>query len=119
MSTRPAEAAGGPAIDLYDPATYVPGVPHEELARLRATSPVHWQDIPGQAGYWTILKHADVEHVSRDPALFSVARGGIVLDDVHGAAGAGRRRGARRRPPPGGRRGRPCRSARAGSRPRR
>ena len=68
-------------IDLYDPATYASGVPHGELARLRAASPVHWQDIPGQAGYWAILKHADVEYVSRNPGLFSASRGGIVLDD--------------------------------------
>jgi hypothetical protein len=39
-------------IDLYNPDTYVLGAPHDEFTRLRREDPVHWQDIPGQAGYW-------------------------------------------------------------------
>lgn len=69
-------------IDLYSPDTYVHGAPHEEFARLRREDPVHWQEIPGQAGYWAVLRHADVVHVSRNPRLFSCEEGGVVLEDL-------------------------------------
>lgn len=81
MRTEPVASPAADGIDLYDPGSYAAGPPHEEFARLRAVSPVHWQEIPGQAGYWAILKHTDVEHVARNPLLFSAARGGIVLED--------------------------------------
>ena len=68
--------------DLYSPAAYVDGPPHAALEELRRTSPVYWQDIPGQPGYWAVLKHADVVHVSREPLLFSASEGGIMLEDA-------------------------------------
>lgn len=80
-----------PAIDLYDPRTYLDSAPHEAFTRLRASSPVYWQDIPGQPGYWAILKHADVEHVARNPLLFSASLGGIVLEDGDAESLAGQR----------------------------
>lgn len=70
------------AADLYDPGTYADAPPHEEFTRLRAEDPVHWQDIPGQPGYWAVLRHADVVHVSRNPGLFSCEAGGVVLEDL-------------------------------------
>lgn len=70
------------AVDLYDPDTYSAGPPHEVLSELRRTDPVHWQDIPGEPGYWAVLGHADVVHVSRNPTLFSCEEGGIVLEDM-------------------------------------
>ena len=80
-----------PAIDLYDPRTYLDSAPHEAFTQLRASSPVYWQDIPGQAGYWAVLKHADVEHVARNPLLFSASLGGIVLEDGDAESLAGQR----------------------------
>ena len=50
---------------------------------------MYWQDIPGQPGYWAVLKHADVVHVAREPLLFSASEGGIMLEDARArAAGA-------------------------------
>jgi len=69
-------------IDFYDPDLYVNGPPHELFAELRASQPVAWQDIPGQEGYWAVLKHADVVHVSRQPLLFSASTGGVVLETL-------------------------------------
>jgi cytochrome P450 len=69
-------------VDLSDPDTYLDGPPHAYFASLRATDPVHWQDMRGQPGYWAILKHADVEQVARQPMLFSSAEGGVVLEDL-------------------------------------
>ena len=65
--------------DIYDPDGYVDGPPHEVFTELRRTDPVHWQDIPGQAGYWAVLKHADVMTVAKEPNLFSASEGGVVL----------------------------------------
>ncbi|MEI7623348.1 MAG: cytochrome P450, partial [Actinomycetes bacterium] len=69
-------------IDLYDPDTYSASVPHEDFATLRREDPVHWQDMPGQPGYWAVLRHADVVHVSRHPELFSCEAGGVVVEDL-------------------------------------
>ena len=69
-------------IDLYDPDTYSASVPHEDFATLRRKDPVHWQDMPGQPGYWAVLRHADVVHVSRHPELFSCEAGGVVVEDL-------------------------------------
>jgi cytochrome P450 len=69
-------------IDLYTPDGYLDGPPHDVLAELRRTQPVFWQDMPGQPGYWAVLKHADVVHVAREPVLFSASEGGVVLEDL-------------------------------------
>ncbi|MGC0421320.1 cytochrome P450 [Embleya sp. AB8] len=68
--------------DLYRPERYLAGPPHTLFAELRATRPVYWQDIPGQPGYWAVLKHADVEYVSQHPELFSAEAGGIIVEDL-------------------------------------
>lgn len=67
---------------LADPNTFVDGVPHDELARLRATEPVSWQEMDGEPGFWAVLRHADVVHVARHPELFSASRGGVVIEDL-------------------------------------
>jgi len=71
-----------PSVDLYDPDTYVPGPPHEAFDELRASVGVVWQDIPDQAGYWLVLRHADVVRVAREPTRFSAHEGGIVLETL-------------------------------------
>ena len=69
-------------LDLADPDTYVEGPPHEQLAELRRTEPVYWQEMHGEPGYWAVLKHADVVHVAREPNLFSASAGGVMLEDL-------------------------------------
>jgi cytochrome P450 len=69
-------------IDIYDPDGYVAGPPHEVLARLRAESPVFWQDMPDGPGYWAVLRHADLVHVAKHPEIYSAWLGGIVLEDL-------------------------------------
>jgi cytochrome P450 len=68
------------AIDIYDPELYVDGPIHEIFAELRRTEPVWWQPMPGEPGYWVVLKHADVTHVARNPQLFSAETGGVILE---------------------------------------
>jgi cytochrome P450 len=68
-------------VDIYDPDRYVEGVPHHLFRRLRREAPVFWQELPGDQGYWALLKHADVVAASTDPETFSAARGGIIIED--------------------------------------
>ncbi|MGW4245147.1 cytochrome P450 [Nocardia sp. NPDC004722] len=71
----------GTVTDIYDPELYVAGPIHEIFAELRRTDPVHWQEMPGEPGYWAILKHADVAHVARNPRLFSAEQAGVILEN--------------------------------------
>ena len=72
------------AVDLADPDTFVGGVPHEALAALRRSDPVHWQPMDNEPGFWAVLRHADVVHVARHPEVFSSHAGGITVEDVTG-----------------------------------
>ncbi|GAB0108233.1 cytochrome P450 [Nocardia sp. JMUB6875] len=71
----------GAVTDIYDPDLYVAGPIHEIFAELRRTDPVHWQEMPGEPGYWAVLKHADVAHVARNPQLFSAEQQGVILEN--------------------------------------
>ncbi|MCU1357757.1 MAG: cytochrome [Acidimicrobiales bacterium] len=73
-------AASG--LRLADPNTFSGGVPHEALAELRRTTPVAWQEMEGQPGFWAVLGHADVVTVARDPGRFSAEQGGVVIEDL-------------------------------------
>jgi cytochrome P450 len=72
----------GEPVDIYDPDWYLGDDVHDTFARLRRDDPVHWQDIPGQAGYWAVLRHADLVHVARHPELYSSWQGSVVLEDL-------------------------------------
>lgn len=67
---------------ILDRSLYAQGAPHELLAELRRTSPVVWEDLPGQAGCWVLLRHEDVGWAGRQPELLSSALGGITADDM-------------------------------------
>ena len=72
---------------VFDPATYVDGVPFEALARMRRSGPVAWVaelpvlGWPAGPGFWLVLRHADVESVLTRPQLFSSARGATQIRD--------------------------------------
>jgi cytochrome P450 len=72
---------------VYDPATYVDGVPYQALARLRRDSAVAWAEEipvlgwPGGPGFWLVLRHADVEQVLTQPRLFSSWLGATQIRD--------------------------------------
>ena len=70
------------AVDLASPDAFVDGAPHEALAVLRRTDPVHWQPMDGEPGFWAVLRHADVAHVARHTDIFSACEGGIVVENV-------------------------------------
>lgn len=73
---------------IHDPETYVHGAPLDILDRLRETDPgVVWVEEPaapgftGGAGYWLVLRHADVKAVLRDPGTFSSFTGATQVRD--------------------------------------
>jgi cytochrome P450 len=66
---------------LHDPEWYLGDDIHQTFAELRRNDPVHWQEMPGEPGYWAVLRHADVVHVSRHPEVFSSWLGGVMLED--------------------------------------
>ena len=64
-------------FDVNDPDMYARGLPREEWAEIRRTSPVWWQSQPRHRdgfdddGHWVLTRHADVKEVSRRDAIFS------------------------------------------------
>ncbi|MFI7067118.1 cytochrome P450 [Kribbella sp. NPDC050124] len=66
---------------LMHPDTYVTGVPHDLMARLRREHGVVWvpepavDEWPAGPGFWAVLRHADVETVLRSPQVYSSSRG--------------------------------------------
>jgi cytochrome P450 len=71
-----------PAPALWDPDVFTSGPPHEFLAELRRTQPVHWQDMPDEPGSWAVLTHADPPAAAREPVLYSASEGGVVLENL-------------------------------------
>jgi len=70
-------------VDLADAGRFVSGVPHEMFDVLRRDAPVWFH--PGTdevAGFWCIVKHADLVELSHDYPHFSSAQGGITLHDA-------------------------------------
>ncbi len=69
-------------VSLADPDLFVDGPPHELLTELRATTPVAWQEMDGEPGFFAVLTHADVVTVARHPNLYSASEGGVVLENL-------------------------------------
>lgn len=88
-----ARAIASSPIDLKDARLFEQGVPWEAFARLRHEEPVYWNPESDGAGFWAVLRHADIVEVSRNPALFSSAyeNGGhrIFNENEVGLTGAG------------------------------
>jgi cholest-4-en-3-one 26-monooxygenase len=63
-------------LDLVDAERYGKrGYPHDVWTLLRARAPIARFEPPGLAPFWAITKHADVQHVAKEPLLFSSAQG--------------------------------------------
>src|SRR5215472_19204999 len=83
----PARPARPDTEVVFDPSTYVGGVPFEALARLARQDPVvrvaetsvlGW---PAGPGFWLVLRHTDVESVLARPQLFSSSAGATQIRD--------------------------------------
>ena len=73
-----------PGFDFTDPDVYAERLPVEELAELRRTAPVWWNEQRtgaeafGDGGYWLLTRHKDVREVSLRDDVFSSAANCIV-----------------------------------------
>ncbi|CAO5239213.1 cytochrome P450 [Frankia sp. AgKG'84/4] len=70
-------------IDVYDPAIYETGIPHQRFQALRTQAPVfHHADFERPEGFWAVTRHADVTRVSRTPEVFSSHRCTAILSEM-------------------------------------
>ena len=67
--------------DITDPDVYVQGVPHATFKRLRDEDPVSWWDEKEGRGFWAVTRYDDILTVSKNPKLFSSAKG-IRIEDM-------------------------------------
>ncbi|HEU4360601.1 MAG TPA: cytochrome P450 [Mycobacterium sp.] len=63
-------------FDFTDPNIYAERLPVEELAELRRTAPIWWNEQPSSegfhdGGFWVVTKHRDVKEVSLHDEVFS------------------------------------------------
>ncbi len=72
--------SGDPLADVYDPDTYLNGIPHAAFARLRSSDPVSWND---QRRCWTVTRYDDVSTVGRDYVTFTCTKG-VTLEEMQG-----------------------------------
>jgi cholest-4-en-3-one 26-monooxygenase len=63
-----------PFANLLDPDTYAEGMPYGKLREIRAAGPVVKLDDPiTGVPYWVVTRVAEMDYVSKNPALFSSA----------------------------------------------
>ncbi|HZQ33647.1 MAG TPA: cytochrome P450, partial [Mycobacterium sp.] len=66
-----------PGFDFTDPDIYARRLPVDELAELRRTAPIWWNEQPigkggfNDGGFWVVTKHKDVKEVSLRSDVFS------------------------------------------------
>lgn len=70
----------GPSpVDLSNGQSFAQGFPHEFFKHLRAEEPVFWHEptehTPGGEGFWVVSRYDDIDHVFRQPGLFSSEKG--------------------------------------------
>jgi len=66
-------------VDLTDLDLFADGPPHALFARMRDEAPVRWNPSAHGTEFWSLARSEDITNVSKDPATFSSARGGIFL----------------------------------------
>ncbi|CQD14416.1 cytochrome P450 124 [Mycobacterium lentiflavum] len=66
-----------PGFDFTDPDIHAERLPVEELAELRRTAPIWWNEQPNgcggfdDGGFWVVSKHKDVKEISLRSDVFS------------------------------------------------
>ena len=66
-----------PGFDFTDPDIYAERLPVDELAELRRTAPIWWNNQPigkggfNDGGFWVVTRHKDVKEVSLRSDVFS------------------------------------------------
>ncbi len=70
------------SVELSERELWLDGPPLDAFKEMRAKCPVHWterfQELPDEAGFWSITTAEDVHAVSRDWQTYSSELGGVV-----------------------------------------
>lgn len=69
--------------DLSSHDTFLSGAPHNTFARLRREDPLHWSEMKGGEGFWSLTRHKDLYELNRNYDLLSSARGIRMEDQTH------------------------------------
>lgn len=81
--------ASAPELDftLADPALWLDGPPLDKFAQLRTDAPLSWHEEPstkwfpdGGRGFWSLVRHADIQTASRDQDTFTSGQGTEMQD---------------------------------------
>ena len=71
------------SVELTERELWLEGPPHAAFEQMRAKCPVHWtesfEELPDEAGFWSITTADDVHAVSRDWETYSSELGGVVV----------------------------------------
>jgi cholest-4-en-3-one 26-monooxygenase len=71
------------SVELTERELWLDGPPLEAFKQMRAKCPVHWtekfEELPDEAGFWSVTTADDVHTVSRDWETYSSELGGVVV----------------------------------------
>ena len=74
-------------FSLADPALWTDGPPRQVFAQLREHAPISWHEEPatewfpeGGRGFWSVVRHDDIQTVSKDQETFTSALGTELVD---------------------------------------
>src|SRR5215475_624216 len=70
------------SLELTERELWHDGPPQEAFKEMRSKCPIHWtekfEELPEEAGFWSVTTAEDIHAVSRDWETYSSERGGVV-----------------------------------------
>ena len=67
---------------MVDPDTYAEGMPYDELAKIRASGPIHYMDDPTMGvPYWLVTGREEIDVISKQPLVFSSEARSALADE--------------------------------------
>ncbi|HEY1450851.1 MAG TPA: cytochrome P450, partial [Solirubrobacteraceae bacterium] len=71
------------SLELTGRELWHDGPPQEAFKEMRGKCPIHWtesfEELPDEAGFWSVTTAEDVHTVSRDWETYSSELGGVVV----------------------------------------
>jgi cytochrome P450 len=68
--------------NMIDPDTYAEGMPYDELAKIRASGPIHYMDDPTMGvPYWLVTGREEIDTISKRPLVFSSEARSALADE--------------------------------------
>ncbi len=68
--------------NMVDPDTYANGMPYDELAKIRASGPIHYMEDPTMGiPYWLVTGREEIDTISKQPLVFSSEARSALADE--------------------------------------